>query len=287
LDVIVVHEEFLSDRWIIIYRRRNGDLTILARYILFESWTSRDYKPLYAPIVDVGVSLDQDKCHIVVEQDRTQRCILIFDNGKPGGVQMEELAMWPIGIRRERDEGVEAIQERVAASALRRMPQVRGDIVDRRMVASIYSRKAYVLEQTATDKWLDVYVWLDASWLLRLSCRRTEQDEVGLPFLRAPIVDVFVQNSLSSVAIVVEENEELRWWHTYEWNGSVWRYKSSNEALLKNVVVLGAVAICNGNGESEAHQLAVKEEEVEGNAFGKIVGSSGCKADVIDLSMDE
>ena len=152
LDVIVVHEEFLSDRWIIIYRRRNGDLTILARYILFESWTSRDYKPLYAPIVDVGVSLDRDKCHIVVEQDRTQRCILIFDNGRPGGVQMEELAMWPIGIRRERDEGVEAIQERVAASALRRMSQVRGDIVDRRMVASIYSRKAYVLEQTPTDK---------------------------------------------------------------------------------------------------------------------------------------
>jgi hypothetical protein len=66
LDVLVVFEELLADRWVIIYRRRNGDLELLARYIFFDSWINEGYQP-YASIVAVGVSLDKENNHLVIK----------------------------------------------------------------------------------------------------------------------------------------------------------------------------------------------------------------------------
>ncbi len=68
LDVLVVFEELVMDRWLVVYHRRSGDMEIMARYILFESWEQKDYQP-YAPVVAVGVSLDKVNNHIVIEQN--------------------------------------------------------------------------------------------------------------------------------------------------------------------------------------------------------------------------
>ena len=77
-DIVVVVEEFVSDRWVVFYKKSRGNFEVLARYILFESWSYRGFQPLYAPIVDVGVSLDKDKNYLVVEQKSPERHMLLL-----------------------------------------------------------------------------------------------------------------------------------------------------------------------------------------------------------------
>lgn len=278
LDVLVVLEEFLADRWIIFYRRRSGDLEIFARYILLDKWTNRGYQPIYAPVVDVGISLDKDKSHIVIEQDRTHRCIFVFDYGEPAGAQKWELSMWAAHTKREEvgehikreDVGeVEAIQGRVAASALRRLPLMHGEILDKKMVASIYSRKAFVLEQAASDKWLDVYTWTDASWILQYSYKCAKSIGMGIQSLRAPIVDIFVQDTfMRDKVIVVEENQLFRWWHNYNWDGNMWKHRNSSEILLCSDFSLGSEEIgWNTNCKEEEARFQSLKKEDEDNKY--------------------
>lgn len=299
LDVLVVLEEFLADRWIIFYRRRSGDLEIFARYILLDKWTNRGYQQIYAPVVDVGISLDKDKSHIVIEQDRTHRCIFVFDYGEPAGAQKWELSMWAAHRRREevgehkkREEvgEVEAIQGSVATSALRRLPQMHGEILDKKMVASIYSRKAFVLEQAASDKWLDVYTWTDASWILQDSCKCAKSIGIGIQSLRAPIVDIFVQDTfMRGKAIVVEENQLFRWWHTYNWDGNTWKHRISSEILLCNDFSLSSEEIVwNTNCKEEEAQLQSLKKEGEDNKYvGGTAEVNKKEVEVIDLSMED
>lgn len=161
-DTIIVQEKFLADRWLIFYQRRSGDLDVIARYYLLNSWVNNNYKSRKAPVVDVGISIDKHKNHIVIEQDHTQRCLYVFENGNSARAQVEELVMCPVFVRLEEVDGAEAIQGRVAASALRRLSPERGDIVDSKMVATVHLRKAFVVEKTESSYWLDVYTWTDA-----------------------------------------------------------------------------------------------------------------------------
>jgi hypothetical protein len=237
-DAIKVQEEFLADRWIIFYRRWSGDLDVIARYYLLNNWVDNNYESRNAPVVDVGISVDKDKNHIVIKQDHTQHCIYVFENGNSAGVQVEELVMCSVFLRHEKVEGAEAIKGRVAASALRRHSPERGDILDSKMVATVYLRKAFVVEKTESDYWLDVYTWTDARWFLCQSYYRVDSLDTRIPSLRAPIVSIFVQDALIQGAVfVVEESEPLRWWHVYEGDGVVWRHRNSSSALLCDNII--------------------------------------------------
>ncbi len=144
-DAIVVLEEFLGDRWIIMYRRKIGDLEVIARYYLVKNWMNCDYRSRCAPVVDVGISIDNDRDHIVIEQDHTQRCIFVFEKGRSTGSRVDELVMYPVSLRREEVDEAEAIQGRVASSALRRLLPFHGNILDSKMVATVNIRKAFVV----------------------------------------------------------------------------------------------------------------------------------------------
>ena len=109
IDIVVVVEEFVSDRWVVFYKKSRGNFEVLARYILFESWSYRGFQPLYAPKVDVGVSLDKDKNYLVVEQKSPERHMLLLDYTKPQDSQREEILMCPVSLKREECNMVESI----------------------------------------------------------------------------------------------------------------------------------------------------------------------------------
>jgi hypothetical protein len=231
LDVLVVFKELVTDRWLVVYRRRSGDMEIMARYILFESWELKDYRP-YAPVVAVGVSLDKENNHIVIEQNSQHRSIKIFEKQSRGKAEIKELLMCPVFVSREEMEGVEAIDARVASSALRRLPPNHSEVLDKRMVASVYVRKAYVLEQVKLKRWLDVYTWVDKTWRLHLTYHADEDEDYGICSLRAPVLGIFVhKTTFSSSILVVEESALLRWWHSYDWDGVVWKHRTSSEVV--------------------------------------------------------
>jgi len=241
IDIVVVVEEFVSDRWVVFYKKSRGNFEVLARYILFESWSYRGFQPLYAPIVDVGVSLDKDKNYLVVEQKSPERHMLLLDYTKPQDSQREEILMCPVSLKREECNMVESIQEKVAMSALRRLSSIRGDIQERNMVATLYSRKAFVVENSQSGRWLDEYVWSNAAWQLLTTFVSSPVETFGIVPLRAVIVDVFVREGINQdTIVVVEDNNVLRWWHNYEWNGLSWVYRTSSETLLYRVAILGA-----------------------------------------------
>jgi hypothetical protein len=254
LDVLLVFEELLADRWLVIYRRRNGEMEIMSRYILFESWEQMDYQP-YTPIVAVGISLDKDNCHIVIEQNTQQRSVKIFEKRSNGKVEIRELLMCPMCASREEIQGAEAIDARGASSALRRLFPNHGEVLDKRMVATVYGRKAYVLEQVELQRWLDVYVWVDATWSLQLVYQSAEQEEFGICSLRAPVVGVFAhKTSFSCRVFVVEESALLRWWHSYNWDGVALKHSTSSEVLLSKVAVLYAERVL-GVGEEARNEV--------------------------------
>jgi hypothetical protein len=239
LGVLVVLEECHPDLWVIIYRRRKGDYEIFGRYIFFDKWTIRDYRSVRNRVFGVGISLDKGNNHLVVEQGSDLCCMLIFD-----GSRQEELLMAPLWRRRETYEYSATIETRVSLSALRRLACMRGEIVDRRMVVTCFYRKAYVLEKVLDDLWLDVYIWVDALWKIQSSFRSAEIGRFGVHPLRAPIVNVFVSDSIFSQRIVVmEESDMLRWWHNYEGDGQSWRHRTSSEVLLNRSVILSATRI--------------------------------------------
>lgn len=262
LDVLVVLEGCHPDHWVIIYRRRKGDFEILGRYIFFDNWTIRDYRSARGPVVGVGISLDKEKNHLVVEQSQDLRCMLIFDGWGTGGGRREEMLMAPLGRMREAYEYTESIETRVSLSALRRLACMHGKIVDRRMVVSCFYRRAYVLEKVLDDLWLDVYIWVDALWKIQSSFRLAEIGRFGVHPLRAPIVNVFVSDSIFEQRIVVmEESDMLRWWHTYEGDGQSWRHRTSSEVLLNRSVILSATRIDCDEEQDSADPFSFRPTE--------------------------
>jgi hypothetical protein len=93
-------------------------------------------------VVAVGVSLDKENNHNVIEQNSQHRSVKIFEKQSRGKAEIKELLMRPVFSSREEMEGAEAIDARVASSALRQLPPNHGEVLDKRMVASIYVRKA-------------------------------------------------------------------------------------------------------------------------------------------------
>ena len=76
-DIPLLMEEFLRDRWIIFYHISEGKWVVFARYILFDSWNSlRGIVRKFAPIRDVGVSLEDPSQYLVVEQSHIQYLLL-------------------------------------------------------------------------------------------------------------------------------------------------------------------------------------------------------------------
>ena len=289
-DTIIVQKKFLADRWLIFYRRRGGDLDVIARYYLLNSWVNNNYKSRKAPVVDVGISIDKDKNHIVIEQDHTRRCLYVFENGNSAVAQVEELVMCPVFLRQEEVEGAEAIQGRVAASALQRLSPERGDIVDSKMVATVHLRKAFVVEKTESSYWLNVYTWTDARWFLCQSFYQVDSFDSRIPALRAPIVGVFVQDALIRGAVlVVEESELLRWWHVYEGDNVALRHRNSSSALLCDNVILSAeeIGIGDVSGRREKNYATVKTEGYDKESSGDAVGCYTKELEVIDLTMEE
>jgi hypothetical protein len=108
------------------------------------------------------------------------------------------------------------------------------------MVATLYSRKAFVVENSQSGRWLDEYVWSNAAWQLLTTFVSSPVETFGIVPLRAVIVDVFVREGINQdTIVVVEDNNVLRWWHNYEWNGLCWVYRTSSETLLYRVAILG------------------------------------------------
>ncbi len=160
----------------------------------------------------VGTSLDKENCYFVMEQNSQHRSVRIFERRSRGRVEMRELLMCPMCASQEEIQGAEARDAGVASSALRRLFPNHGEVLDKRMVATVYGRKAYVLEQVEMKRWLDVYVWVDATWSLQLVYQSAEQEEFGIRSLRAPGVGIFVRKtSFFRSIVVVEESTLLRW----------------------------------------------------------------------------
>jgi hypothetical protein len=235
LDVLVIIEEFLAERWIILYRKERAELTAFASYILFDAWSGLDFAPAYAPIVDVGLSLDVAEEYVIIEQNAQQRWVMTFDCSNKENRLVRELIMFPVWYQRGKSGRADLLEdERAAASALKLLPRVYGDIVVCQMVATLYSRKVYVVEESHGNKWLHVYNWYGTDWHLQATYKAIDYSNTGVCSLRAMIVEVFIRyNSSEDYLIVVEENRSLRWWHTYRKRGNSWEYMESSEVLLK------------------------------------------------------
>ena len=264
-------------------------MEIMARYILFESWEQKDYQP-YAPVVAVGVSLDKVNSHIVIEQNSQHRSVKIFEKQSKGKAEIRELLMCPVFARPKDMERAEAIDARVASSALQQLPPNHGEVLDKRMVASIHVRKAYVLEQSKLKRWLDMYTWVDTTWRLHLTYHADEHDEYRICSLWAPVVGVFVhKTSFSRSVLVVEESTLLRWWHSYDWDGVVLKHRTSAEVLLRKVAVLYAEKVIGGDekaiNEAVYHSPAVgRTQRIEKSGDH---GSGRERLDVIDLTGED
>jgi hypothetical protein len=88
---------------------------------------------------------------------------------------------------------------------------------------------------------------------------------------------------------VVEESTLLRWWHTYDWDGVVWKHQTSSEVLLSKVAVLYAEGVIGGGekviNESVYHSKVVgKTQHTEKSG---VHGSGRERLDVIDLTGED
>lgn len=236
-DVTIISEEFLADRWILLYKKREQNSEPFARYILFDTWCEQNFVKKYAPIVNVGVSLDISKQYIIIEQSSQGRWILIYDYSNGEKSLVRDMITCPAFYRRGESTTNDLIADQVAAAtALSKIPQLYDKIVDTRMVASLYHRKSYIFEQGTTGTWIHVYIWFGISWRLQ---RTYQTVTTRVRSRHAPVVHILLCTGVTKdTLLVVEENDVMRWWHTYRLTDNFWKYISSNEILLKRTAVI-------------------------------------------------
>ena len=77
-SLMAVTEQFLNDRWIILYHLSQGQYVVFARYMLFDTWNNLEHitKRVHH-VVDVGISLENPAQYLVVEQTNI-RCRLLY-----------------------------------------------------------------------------------------------------------------------------------------------------------------------------------------------------------------
>ena len=252
-SLVAVMEQFLKDRWIILHRLRDGKFVVLARYILFDSWNSLQHiTRRYAPIVDVGVSLEDPAQYIVVEQSHI-RYLLVY-LVKQNGIQLlKQYEMAPTircntvsggGAANNEPFVVDAQQqERVAAEALARIQCINSIIIERTMVTTLYERLAFIIEVTPQYKWLFVYTWLAGMWHKKsqyeaLDAIDRERTEIT-PYYCTDVSEMFQQyGDFNNTIIVVEQTKFIRWWHTYLWTCGSWKYSMSHHSLICRIIDL-------------------------------------------------
>ncbi len=135
-----------------------------------------------------------------------------------------------------------------------------------------------------------MYLWDDATWHLQSTYRAAEHQEVEIYSRRAPVVDIFVQESFFSGSIVVvEENHVLRWWHTYEWDGLVWKYRTSSEVLLNRIAVLCAEGVVGSDNYKVNGSLYLSHEGGKENRVqkGEVDVPERKWVDVVDLTGED
>jgi hypothetical protein len=129
--------------------------------------------------------------------------------------------------------------EVVAASALKKFPQLYDKVVDCRMVSSLYSRKAYILEKSMANTWINVYVWLGTSWHLQTTYQAVEHGPTRVCSLRATVIDLLLSIGVTNDTLLVMEQNDVLWcWHTYRLKDNIWQYITSSEALLNRSAVI-------------------------------------------------
>jgi hypothetical protein len=68
--VLVIIEEYLGHRWLLLYNEEGGGWELSSQYALFESLLVAPVIPQRnATVVDVGVSLTEEKRYVAIEQD--------------------------------------------------------------------------------------------------------------------------------------------------------------------------------------------------------------------------
>jgi hypothetical protein len=133
-----------------------------------------------------------------------------------------------------------------------------------------------------------VYTWTDARWSLLQSYYRVESLDTIIPSLRASIVDIFVHDTLfRGSVIIVEESHLLRWWHVYELDGNVWRYRHSSSVLLCDGVVLFAGGIGNISGGDDGRCVSLKTKGCDKKSSNDAVGIGEKNVEVIDLTKED
>ena len=144
--------------------------------------------------------------------------------------------MSPVFYRRGESITNNLIADEIAAkSALSNLPQLYATIVDTRMVASLYERKAYILENATASIWIHVYIWFGVSWRLQTTYKAVT---VRVRSRRAPVAQTLLCTGVTKdTLLVVEENDVMRWWHTYKLTDNYWKYTSSSEVLLNRTAV--------------------------------------------------
>lgn len=232
--VKVVMEEFLRDRWIIFYHISEGKWVVFARYILFDSWNSlRGIVRKFAPIRDVGVSLEDPSQYLVVEQSHIQY-LLLYLVEQNGFHLLKKYEMEPV-IHRSTEIEMKAHQEESAAAnhALMIIPRVNSIIIERHLVATMYEQLAYVVETSGPLRWLFIYSWCAGVWHRQSQYEAVNANHVEIKSYCAPITFIFQQNkNFNKTLVVVEETTYMRWWHTYLWKSGMWKYSMSHQLLI-------------------------------------------------------
>ena len=252
-SLVAVMEQFLRDRWIILYCITEGKFEIYARYILFDSWNSlRPIKRKDAPIVDVGVSLYDPSQYLVVEQSHI-RYLLVYLVEQNNFQLLKQYEMAPsarfntvIGkglIDEERFAADAQQQDTAAADALTRIQRVNSIIIERTAVTNLYECLAFIIEVTPEYKWLFIYTWQAGMW--RKNSQYEAIDAIDrerthiTPYYCADISEMFQQyGNFNNTIIVIEETRLIRWYHKYLWTSEKWKYSMSYHTLMCRIIDL-------------------------------------------------
>jgi hypothetical protein len=153
-------EEYLGHRWFLVYQEEEGNWGICSRYILLETLLEApDVSQMYAPILDIGVSLDDPAGVVVIEQDDDRRWVIEYL--EDDGILFPERIIPMLNTVAECRVVSEELNddERLAYRKFEELDPYLGEILGSTMVENRYERVVYVKEYLEDSYFVVVYKW--------------------------------------------------------------------------------------------------------------------------------
>jgi hypothetical protein len=229
-------EEYLGHRWFLVYQEEEGNWGICSRYILLETLLEApDVSQMYAPILDIGVSLDDPAGVVVIEQDDDRRWVIEYL--EDDGILFPERIIPMLNTVAECRVVSEELNgdERLAYRKFEELDPYLGEILGSTMVENRYERVVYVKEFLEDSYFVVVYKWVLGAWNMD-SCFRSigpQGADVG-PYTGI-IRDMLLEyDSDEPSLMVIEESDYIRWWHLYLPGEDRWFYCYSRQVLLES-----------------------------------------------------